>query len=323
MEHYGLAKVRHVIKTTPMHVFRHPAWLLLCLLSLPLQAQDLPLFPSKSDIVPLHNTEGVQLYAVIHDVWPERQSVRIFVEDKGDSFILPMSTFDEDSQTLLKDWYYKRLISERLNIKCERELMKSEDVKTSESPFSRDASSNGLPNAPYDARDTKIDYNIRQQRINTEMYNSSAFPMSDLELHYGLLVVRTVSGTIKSETESMHTSIIQPVTISGRSTVTPASEPVSLVTHRLRYNTVTNGTDAYGRPTQYVNRTTIKTEDRVSAFYLLVYYKGELVAGTTTQSKLIDDSVKYLSTKDADDTATSPPDRDTDRFLPNKLTFPQ
>ncbi|MDP0494794.1 MAG: hypothetical protein Q7Q73_01175 [Verrucomicrobiota bacterium JB024] len=305
-----------------MHMFRHPAWLLLCLLSLPLQAQDLPLFPSKSDIVPLRNTEGVELSAVIHDVWPERQSVRIFVEEKGDSFILPMDTFDEDSQTLIKDWYYKRLISERLNVKCERELMKSEDSNAPDSRFPRNSSSDGLPNAPYDARDVKIDHNVRQQRINTEMYNSAAFPMNDLELHYGLLVVRTISGAGKSDRETMHTSIIPSVTVPGRSTATPASEPVSLVTHRLRYETVTDGTDGYGRPVQYVNRTTIKTEDRVSAFYLLVYYKGELVAGMTTQGKLIDDSVKYLSKDDSNGPAKALPDRDTDRDLPNKLPFP-
>ncbi|MBC2593650.1 hypothetical protein H5P28_05180 [Ruficoccus amylovorans] len=247
---------------------------------------DLPLFPSKSELVALSNTDGVVLNAVIHDVWPDRQSVRIFVRDKGDSFDLPLSAFDEPSQQLLKDWYFKRLISERLNLKSERETLRDTHLR---------GPRDNLPTPESGARDVKVNESTRAQQVKTKAYNSSTFPLTGLEVRYGVQVVRTISGDRKGEYAQMYLTEIHELDIPGRNEIVISSEALPLIDYRLRYETVSSGFDAYGRPMEYTTRKTIKSDDRIAAYYVLVYYKGELVAGDTNQPRLIEDSMKYLA----------------------------
>lgn len=268
--------------------------LLLLLGLLPLYAcgGGLPLFPSRNEPIDLQNAQGVNIRAIVEEVWPDTQNVRIHVQDRGASYVLPMETFNPSSTQKIRDWYLKRMVSESLRVSVT--LEDTEDIPkhdlppgttSPEFPIYRDISTNTQT--------------VTYKRLNSQLYNTSPYPIDQLTVVYGILSLRTVSKS-RSEDEQMTnlTTDRQSLTnLPAREAVQSYSKPARLIDSMTGYDEI-DSVDIYGtKVKQNKTHTTIRVSESVSTYYVLVYYKGELVAGNMPRPDLFKDTMKYLSPK--------------------------
>lgn len=242
---------------------------------------ELPLFASRDAEVTLTSTDGTSLQAVIHDVWPERQQARIFVPEQGDSFIIPLDTLDSASRSLLEDWFYKRIANLNLTFKTEERLLgRAQEPKNSET----------LPTAPIRALNIRISDQIREKDLLVEIRNSSRYNLQDLSVTIGLRVVRdTTHSNSSSRTRLERTvrTVYHKVSLPSSSSASLESAPVQLSNYSLRYDLLTPVANPLGGLRDELVRYRAQATDRITAYYVLVHYKGELVAAEVSQQSLI------------------------------------
>lgn len=264
---------------------------LICLFALlPLLhgADELLLFPSRDEVVTLVNTDDVPLEAVIHDVWPQRQSVRIFVPEQGNSFTLPLATFDADSQTTLQDWYFKRLANQNLTLKVEERLLR----RAGNTP-----NREGLPQAPANAINIRVNEQIREKDLSVEIRNTSAYRQQDLSVIFALRIAREISSSVSTNKTRMERTVrtrIKDIGIDSGSTATLDSAPVALLSRTLRYDIMNTVANPGGMLTDQLIRYRFQVSDRIAAYYILIYYKEELVAATFSHQYMVRELIERI-----------------------------
>lgn len=253
----------------------------LALLPLVQAQEELPLFPSRDAQVELTDTEGVSLQAVINDVWPERQTARIFVRAQNNSFTLPMDTFSEASQTLIQDWFFKRLASLNLSFNVEERMVGR--ASTAQNPET-------LPTASYPDFNIRINDQLREKDLLVEIRNSSNYKQQDLTVTIGLRVVRditTSSSSSRDRLERTVRSVHRGIDIPSGGSVTLQSPPVILSNYTLRHDRIVQVASPHGGMQDETRRYRAQAVDRIFAYYVLVHYKGELVASIISRQSLV------------------------------------
>lgn len=244
------------------------------------QADDLPLFATRDAQVGLVNTDGVRIEAVIRDVLPQRQSVRILVPEQGRSFDLPLDTLDEPSQQISQEWFFKRTANQNLAFKAGERLLGRTDA---------DAGKEGIPAIPGNAVDIRLNERTREKDLSVEVRNSSNYALEHLDVVIGLFLTRDISGpeqTTKSRMEREVRTRHNGISIASGASVTLDSTAVPLLNYTLRYDIQTDVAVLGGGTVTQTDRYRTQITDRIASYYILVYYKEELVAAQLSQRYL-------------------------------------